>query len=262
MSTKLITIIIPSFRDSRIINAIKSARDFDDSGVVRLLIMDGGSGSTFCENIAPLLKDGDVFLTEPDQGIFDALNKGLQRCETPYIGWLGSDDFFSGEVTASDVVRVLSDVDLYVGNTEFFSGTRVVRRISATMCRYSWGRRLGFHNPHYSTFGRANVLRKYFFDPNNRGADIGYFLKVFAAADGIRTSRKVFTYMAAGGFSNKSVNGVLKVNIDLMSYYGILTPIVISLKLGYKFSSRIWHFLRPRHLPRRCIDRYLSNPFD
>jgi glycosyltransferase involved in cell wall biosynthesis len=57
------------------------------------LIMDGGSGDGTVE----MLKEyGDRlhFVSEPDQGTADAINKGLALCQGDLIGWLNSDDIY------------------------------------------------------------------------------------------------------------------------------------------------------------------------
>ena len=101
---KRLSIILPIYNDARIADAIRSVRRFDNIGTVRLVVIDGGSKKEVKDMISTLLAPGDVFISEPDDGIFDALNKGLGCCGTEFIGWLGSDDVFTGKVLAGDVV--------------------------------------------------------------------------------------------------------------------------------------------------------------
>ena len=124
ITDKQLTIIIPSYKDIRILAAIESVRSFDDSGVVKILVVDGDSGTEFCERVRAVLAEGDVLISEADAGIFDGLNKGLDNVDTPYLGWLGSDDFFTEEVKASEVIDCLRDVDLFVGDLVIFSRLR------------------------------------------------------------------------------------------------------------------------------------------
>ena len=72
-------IIILSFNDPRIFKAIESVRLFDDIDAVRIIVIDGGSDIDLVESIQSLLADHDILIVEEDDGIFDALNKGLKK---------------------------------------------------------------------------------------------------------------------------------------------------------------------------------------
>lgn len=76
---KNLSIIIPSFNDLRILRAIESVRRFDDVGQASIVVVDGGSKPEVVAKIAEYLTADDILISEPDKGIFDALNKVLQR---------------------------------------------------------------------------------------------------------------------------------------------------------------------------------------
>ena len=152
MKNRPITIILASYNDVRILRAIKSIRDFDDGDLVSILVIDGGSDSNTVELIAAEMTDTDHLISEKDEGIFDGLNKGLEACNSEIIGWLGADDFFSGNVLATEVMSVLQNTDIFVGSIYFFKDDIVTRKTSSLHCKYEAARLLGFHNPHYATF--------------------------------------------------------------------------------------------------------------
>ena len=89
---KRLDIIVPSFKDPRILVTIASIRRFDDDDLTRIIIVDGGSDEELLGKIKALLNSDDILIAEPDKGIFDALNKGLRACTSEFVGWLGSDD--------------------------------------------------------------------------------------------------------------------------------------------------------------------------
>ena len=128
---KSLSIILPSFNDFRILRAIESIRRFDDINAVKILIIDGGSAPEIIKSVKLLLKEADVFISEPDEGIFDALNKGLRICDSEFIGWLGSDDMFTGLVLSSEVIGILKKYDLLVADLYFFNNGYVTRKTSA-----------------------------------------------------------------------------------------------------------------------------------
>lgn len=103
-----IGIIIPSFNDCRILHTVMSIRIADPENISRAYIIDGGSRLGLIEELRPLLRPQDVLISEPDRGIFDALNKGLDRVEEELIGWLISDDFYTRNVKFNEVVHEFS----------------------------------------------------------------------------------------------------------------------------------------------------------
>lgn len=255
---KLLSIIIPSYKDERIIAAIKSVRSFDDLGVVKIIIVDGDSGSEFCDTVSALLEEGDLLISESDAGIFDGLNKGLDHVDTPYLGWLGSDDFYADEVKASEVIARLQDADLFIGDLVIFSGTRLKRRTLSRFAGRPSAVRLGLHNPHYATFGRSSTLKKHRFSVTSKAADIGYFLNVFSDGVRVKTTSKVMVFQAEGGFSNTSLAKILEVNLQASRFYGALTPIAISIKLMAKALSILVYRIHPRSVPPQLADAYLK----
>lgn len=235
---KRLGIIIPSYNDPRILKAIESVRAFDDVGAVSIILMDGGSKPELVARMAAQLTPDDILVSEPDKGIFDALNKGLEACTTEYIGWIGSDDMFSGHVPASEVIRTLETCDLFVANTAHVQGDMVTRITHSRPSRHKLAR-FGLNNPHFSTFGRSALLKRERFPLDLRGADIEYFLRIFNYNPNVITTDKISTYMEAGGFSNSSYKAILKTNKELYGVYrrhipAPLAALSLLIKLGYK----------------------------
>jgi glycosyltransferase len=243
-----ISIIVPSYNDARVIDAISSVRRFDDIGIARIVLIDGGSRPDLVERIAAALRPDDILVSEPDRGIFDALNKGLAASPNEFIGWIGSDDVFSGSVSASMVRDGLRDADLFVAHTAHVDGDAVTR------LTYSWssGHRLThrvLNNPHFSTFGRAALLKSETFPLDLRGADIAYFLRVFDRGPRVRTVARVATFMQIGGYSNRNMGTSLRMHGELMRIHRQYMPAplaiaCVALKLGFKALTSLYYALR------------------
>jgi glycosyltransferase len=243
-AAKRLCIILPSYNDVRIAEAISSVRRFDDVDVVKLVVIDGGSKPEVCDVIRPLIREGDVFISERDKGIFDALNKGLDHCDTDYIGWLGSDDLFSGQVLASAVIEALKENDMFVAGTALFKGQHV-SRVTHSRPSSMGLVRFGLHNPHYSTFGRADLFRSQRFDTSLLAADIAYFIKIFSKRPRVLSSPLISTLQAEGGFSNRSYRRILRVNSQLYAVYAdatnaVVAPVSMLIKVGYKVLSSLY----------------------
>lgn len=242
---KSLSIIMPSYQDPRIAEAIASVRRFDDVDAVRILVIDGGSKPEILDLITPLLTAGDVLISERDRGIFDALNKGLDLADSEFIGWLGSDDLFSGRLLASEVLEALRCFDLLVAGLVLFNEDRVKRLTHAWPSRFRLAR-FGLHNPHFATFGRAALLKSERFDLSFRGADIAYFLAVFAKKPRVLTTGEVAVLQGEGGYSTTSYRKSIDVNMELLPVYArytnaLVAPFALMIKLGYKFWSSIYY---------------------
>lgn len=92
IDSPLISIITPTLnRAETLETAIQSvyAQGIDN---LEYIIMDGGSTDGTCELVTRYTQIR--FYSEPDEGLYDALNKGIHLAKGRYIGWLNSDDLY------------------------------------------------------------------------------------------------------------------------------------------------------------------------
>lgn len=245
----MLSIIIPSYKDGRIIRAIRSIRRFDDTGKVQIVVIDGGSEDDLLSRIRTELHAEDILISERDRGIFDALNKGLRCAGGNLIGWIGSDDVFHDQVKASDIERHLAGADVVVGGTAMVDRNKV-KRVFWLSSQPEKAVFAGLHNPHFSTFGRAEVFRRAQFDIESPVADIKYFLDVFSAGPITNVDRRIVMLQQVGGYSNGSWrktlrNAVLihRLYMERRSFLGALSASGLRLipKFGSAFYYRLFH---------------------
>ena len=214
-----ITIIILSFNDSRIVDAINSAIKFDDNNSCKIIVIVGGSNQNLLNIINKNLRNHDELYSRKDKGIFDGFNRGLSKISSPYVGWLGSDDIYEPSLRASTILDYFkNDVDIVTGNAFHLNGTRLNRVTKAWPTRYKLNF-IGMHNSHFATFGKIDLFCKYSFDIECKVADIDYFLKVIRNAKKIKCVNRTFTHMQLGGFSTSSLSSIIKSNLLLASTY-------------------------------------------
>ena len=68
------------------------AQDYTD---IEYLVIDGGSDDRTVDIVSEYGDRIDVLVSEPDKGIYDAMNKGIRNSTGDLIGMLNSDDFYS-----------------------------------------------------------------------------------------------------------------------------------------------------------------------
>jgi glycosyltransferase involved in cell wall biosynthesis len=120
----LLSILTPTFnRANYIVDAIESVLSQDYSNFEHIIV-DGQSTDTTLEVLAryPHLK----MISEPDSGMYDALNKGLKMAQGDVIGWVNSDDLFLPGVFTDVMALFTADPQLeaVVGGATFFSGSK------------------------------------------------------------------------------------------------------------------------------------------
>lgn len=102
MKVSIITIVYNNHNS--IEDAIKSVltQDYDD---IEYILIDGGSTDGTNEIISKYIDRIDCYLSEPDDGLYSALNKGIKLATGDVIGILHSDDMFYDFKTVESYVR-------------------------------------------------------------------------------------------------------------------------------------------------------------
>jgi glycosyltransferase involved in cell wall biosynthesis len=185
------------------------------------LIIEGKSEDGSLVSIERAAHDRMALVSEPDTGIYDALNKGIARATGDVVGFLHSDDFFSHEgvlarIAAAfedqSVEAVFSDLD-YVSNAD--SG-RVVRYW--TTGPFSPGRlKWGWMPAHPTLYLRRSVYERIgSFDTSFRiAADYDFILRYFS-----QTTKhsvyipEVFYKMRLGGESNRDLRRIKRKSLE------------------------------------------------
>lgn len=161
-----VTIITSCFnRESTIGQTIESvlAQDYPD---IEYLIVDGAS----CDNSLSVIrhyKDEKriaKIVSEPDNGMYEAINKGIRLASGDVVGLLHSDDFFYDAHVISDIVRIFNETgaDIVYGNGLYVDAVctdKVVRNWVSGRYR-QWKVRLGWLPLHPTVYIRRDVLER------------------------------------------------------------------------------------------------------
>lgn len=148
--------------------------------------------------------------SEPDEGIYDALNKGLARAGGDVIGFVHSDDFLAHDRVLERVAEVFSDpaVEAVFSDLDYVSGEDTARIIRHWRSGPFERRRLsrGWMPPHPTLYLRRRTYEELGgFDPGFRiAADYDFMLRFFTRTSGACVYVPEVTYkMRLGGASNR-----------------------------------------------------------
>ncbi|MDG4597914.1 MAG: glycosyltransferase family 2 protein [Candidatus Contendobacter sp.] len=158
-----------------------------------------------------------VLVSEPDCGIYEALNKGIARASGEVIGFLHADDRYADDQVLSRIAAVLANpaVDACYGDLLYVSQDdprRVVRHWRAGLYRpHLLGR--GWMPPHPTFYARRAVYQRLGgFDLDYRiAADYDCLLRFLGAGRIICAYiPEVLVHMRLGGVSNRSLRNLLQ----------------------------------------------------
>lgn len=145
-ATPVVSVVTVSFNPGPIVlEAIRSVQG-QDYPAIEHIVIDGGSTDGSAELIRQHLRETDVFVSEPDDGIYDAMNRGIARARGEVIALLNADDRYAHPQVVSRFMQVFAtrDVDCVLGDVGLFrDGPDVlVRRYNSGWFRPSriaWG---------------------------------------------------------------------------------------------------------------------------
>lgn len=129
------------------------------------IIIDGGSKDGTLEIIKKYQDKINIFKSEPDEGIFDAMNKGIKLASGEVIAILNSDDYFSADDVLTKVNQALSnqDTDACYGDIAYIKGqdkNKIVRTWISGQCtnqKLKWG----WAPPHPAFFVKKSVYDRF-----------------------------------------------------------------------------------------------------
>jgi glycosyltransferase involved in cell wall biosynthesis len=212
-----VSVIIPNYNDQRIARAVRSVTQ-QTHPHVELLIMDGGSTDPVVLDFYDGCDSGVVH-SEPDRGLFDALNKGVARATGEVLYLMGADDELSGRSVVADVVAELAANPTLHG---VCIGCELVSRSGRTVRSWyprsvSTGRmKVGILPPHFSLFLRRQVYEAVgpfrFDEVGHAGCDSVWLMDCVLAIDDLRIAvlPQHHLRMDLGGASTGSLRGIAR----------------------------------------------------
>ena len=210
---------------------------------IEYIIIDGNSRDNTVAVINNHQDKISKWISEPDNGLYDAMNKGIAMATGDLIGILNSDDTFNSDTVIEEIANfhLQNDIDASIGNIiQHRESGKVVRLYSS---KY-WNPeklKMGFMPPHPSIFIKRELFDK--FGIYNLGFKIGadyelitrFFLKnkITWKYSGITTTDMLIGGLSSSGSS--SYNLILKEIQKALSMNGIFfTPFKIKIRFLWK----------------------------
>lgn len=203
-------------RKATIMQAMASVRTQSHADIEHIVI-DGASTDGTLAAVENASHSALRLVSEPDSGIYDALNKGIRLASGDVIGVLHSDDFFAHDRVLEKVAAAFADRRTLAayGDLDYVSAAdenRIVRHWRSS--DFDPGKlRWGWMPPHPTLFLRREVFERHgLYDQRYRiAADYDAVLRYFSRED-LRPVYipEVLVKMRIGGESNRSLGRILR----------------------------------------------------
>lgn len=238
----VITVVYNNAKD--IERTILSVLNQTYSGI-QYLIVDGGSSDGTLEIIKKYAGRIHTLVSEKDNGIYDAMNKGLALATGDYVLFMNSGDEIYAPDTVEKIFGSSPDADIYYGETEMYDenwnslGRRrhnVPEKLTAQSFRY------GMCVSHQAIYIRRSLTVPY--DLQYRlSADIDWILKSLKKARKIVNTQMYVAKYLVGGMSKKKHRQSLEERFVIFTHHFGLLPNLFNhfIIAGRLFFYFLWH---------------------
>ena len=213
---------------------------------IEYIIVDGLSNDGTLAVVNKYAHKINKLISEKDEGIYDAMNKGLAAATGDYVLFMNSGDEFYAADTVACVFAAADDADIYYGETEMINdaGESLGQRRHKAPGSFNWkGFKLGMSISHQAIYIRRSLTEPY--DRKYQlSADIDWIIRAAKKAGKIVNVNQYVAKYLVGGMSKTRHRQSLTERFNIMKrYYGLLPTIfnhgIIAFNLG-------WYWLQNR----------------
>ena len=181
-----------------------------------------------------------VVYSEPDKGLYDAMNKGIDRATGDYLVFLNAGDVFPSGDTLEYVEGCVGegetlpgvlygDTDIVNDAGRFLRHRRLTPPKKLTWRSFRWGMLVC----HQSFYARTDIAREVHYDLSYRySADVDWCIRIMRESARrklpLRNVNAVITNFLGGGMTTLNHRASLKERFQVMrTHYGLLTTLVM-----------------------------------
>ena len=216
---------------------------------VEYIVVDGKSTDDtmrIVRSYEPMFGGRLVYVSEPDRGIYDAMNKGIAMATGDVVGILNSDDFYTSDDVLENIVKALADgdVDAVYGDVHYVNDYdlgKCVRYYTSRPFHRSW-MRFGFMPAHPSFYCRRSIYEKFgTFDLSYKvAADFENLLRlIFIHRIHTRYVAKDFVTMRTGGASSSGLRShkqIMRDHLRALKQNGVYSNFLL---LGMRYPYKV-----------------------
>lgn len=238
----VITVVFNNVRD--IERTVLSITGQTYASQIEYIVIDGASTDGTMAILEQYSSKIDVLISEPDEGIYDAMNKGLQLARGEYVLFMNSGDEIYVPETVERIFSRFKGADIYYGETEMINarGESLGRRRHHAPLVFNWKSfRYGMNVSHQAIYIRKSITapfdRKY-----ELSSDIDWIIRAAKKARIFSYNSDYVARYLIGGMSKKRHLKSLKERFNIFTHhYGLLNNLINHVVIAYNL---VRYFLR------------------
>ncbi len=210
-------------------NSVETIKDAIDSVVnqtyndIEHIIIDGASKDGTIDIVSSYGEKVSKFISEPDNGIYNAMNKGIKIATGDIVGILNSDDFFINNQVVQRIVNEfnISNIDASYGDVQFVKPENLLKVVRYYSSKNFSPKKFkyGFMPAHPSFYVKRSYFEKigYYKEDYKIAAD--YELLVRFLYQHQLTCKYIpipFVTMRTGGVSNRTFKSYYTLNKEII----------------------------------------------
>jgi len=245
MKVSIITVTYNSDKYlEKCINSVLS-QDFPN---IEYIIIDGNSTDNTKKIISKYHDNIDIFISESDFGIYDAINKGIRISNGEIIGLLHSDDFFHDNNVISRIVNSFDkDTDAVFADSFFIDIKNKKKRYYSSKNFKNWKFRFGLMPSHPTFYIKRQILKGV--DLYNISlkiaADFEFLLRLFTKYNiKYKYIKDIWVIMLEGGASTKSIKSKLTITKEIYIAAKINNYYTNLLFLNMRYFYKLYKYIK------------------
>ncbi|MCD7973505.1 MAG: glycosyltransferase [Candidatus Azobacteroides sp.] len=215
----LITIITIVYNDKNAIEKTLRSVISQTYAPIEYIVVDGGSSDGTLEIINQYKDKINHVISEPDKGIYDAMNKGILMASGTWINFMNAGDCFYDKTSVMQVVKRISGETTY----KIFYGNCIWKKEGKDIFVQAQSpRKVGRFMPscHQAFFIETKLHKKYLYNENYKiAADYEFFLKMYRSGVKFLKIPVTVAIYQGGGVSESNLTDKHKEYIEIYNRY-------------------------------------------
>jgi len=198
---------------------------------IEYIIIDGGSTDSTLDIIKKYEKKIDYWISEPDKGIYDAMNKGISIASGDYISLLNSDDYYelnTCEIIVNNINKTNADI--------YYGMMRIIDHYNKVIYIYGWTVNMlhQYMIAHQTCFIKKDIYKVFKYSTNYiSSGDYEYMLRLNKNKRKFYFIESILANYRTGGRSDSKIGKIETINIK--KKYHLINTFKYLLKLIYLY---------------------------
>jgi len=232
----------------RTVDSVCSQTGFES---IEFVVVDGGSTDGSLQYLQTISDKIDILISEKDNGIYDAMNKGLHAATSEYVWFVNSGDAIYGNSVVTNLLKYAkSGFDVIFGDTMFIDSKGIELGLISKLKPQKLSQKL---NPNSFCFGMSichqSFITKKAIAPEynttfRQASDIDWILNILESNPTNVNSGLIISAFETGGSSSQNEKKAWKERYQVLSnHYGVLTNLLNHVFIVFRrvlFNMGIW----------------------